>query len=195
MLKNVLSTSDYHRQRDTNVYNLVVSPTSEGGQIHCNTASIRFMPTLHFNQQRASSLLKLTFTLSSSTCFFHVIFGLSFFLWPSTTRSNALLKMWPSSLLNTWPYQWTLFARDNWSMVSYKPSMNIKSVNLFLSLSCTPHIALIMDLSILPKFSSHFPSGTMLHFHTVLPALHNSYKQPLLPLEEIFCQAATHSTP
>ena len=34
----------------------------------------------------------------------------------------------------------------------------------------------------------------MLHFHTVLLALHNSYKQPLSALEETFCHTATHHT-
>ena len=77
-------------------------------------------------------------------------FGLPFFFWP-TSKSNALLKTWPSSLPSTWPYQRTLFAIANWSMVSFKPSMNIKSIDLFLSLSCTSHIALTMDLSVLHK--------------------------------------------
>ena len=46
------------------------------------------------------------------TCFFHVLFRLPFFLWPTSTF-NVLLKTWQSSLLNTWPYQWTLFAIAN----------------------------------------------------------------------------------
>ena len=44
------------------------------------------------------------------------------------------------------------------------------------------------------KFSSHFLSVTMLHFHTVLLALHRSYKQPLPALVEISYHTATHST-
>ena len=129
---------------DTNVHNLVVSPKSEGGQIHLNPAAILLRPTLHLERQSASSPLKPTFTLSSSTCFLHVLFGLPFFLWPSTSKSNALL--------NTWPHQQTLFAIANWSIASFKPSMNIKSVELFPSLSSTPHFALTMDLSNLHKF-------------------------------------------
>ena len=78
-----------------------LSPTSEDGQN--NPAAIWLTPTLHCDRQSASSLLTPTFTLSSSTCFFNVPFGLSFFLWPSTSLSNALLKTWLSSLLNTWP--------------------------------------------------------------------------------------------
>ena len=35
--------------------------------------------------------------------------------------------------------------------VSFKPNRNIKYVDLFLPLSCTPHIALTMDLSVLNK--------------------------------------------
>ena len=67
------------RERDTSVYNMVGSPTSEGGQIHFNPAAIIFTPTLHFNRQNASFLLKPTITLSSLTYFFHVPFGLPFF--------------------------------------------------------------------------------------------------------------------
>ena len=37
-------------------------------------------PTLHFDRQNESSHLKPIFTLSSSICFFHVLFSLSFFL-------------------------------------------------------------------------------------------------------------------
>ena len=83
--------------------NLVLSPTSEGGQIHLNLVAIKFTPTVHFDRQSASSLLKPTFTLFPSTCFFHVLYGLPFFLWLSPSKSNALLNTWPSSLLNTWP--------------------------------------------------------------------------------------------
>ena len=43
-----------------------------------------------FEWQSASPLLKPTFILSSSTCFFHVLFVLPFFHWPSTSRSNTL---------------------------------------------------------------------------------------------------------
>ena len=68
------------RERDTNVENLVESPTIECGQIHLNPAAIWFMPTPHFDRQSAFSFLKLTSTLSSSTCFFHVLLSLPFFL-------------------------------------------------------------------------------------------------------------------
>ena len=125
------------------------------------------MPTLHFDQQSVSSLLKPTFTLSSSTCFFHVPFSLPFFLLPSTSNSNCFLKTWRSYLLNTWPYKQRLLAIANSSMVSFKSNMNIKSVDLFMSLSCTPHIAHTMDLSVLRENPISL-SGTMLHFHTVL---------------------------
>ena len=42
------------------------------------------------------------------------------------------------------------------------------------------------------KFSSIFPSGTMLHFHTELLALHSCSKQPCLALKEIFCIFCIH---
>ena len=79
--------------------------------------------------------------------------------------------------------------------VSHKHTINIKYVDLFLSFSCTPHISLTVDISVLvrckckmsAKFPSHFLSGTMLHFHTVLLALHSFYKLPRSALKEISC--------
>ena len=53
-----------------------------------------------------------------------------------------------------------------------------------LPLSCTPHIAFSMDLSVLRKLPISL-SGTMLHFHTVLLSLHSFYKQPLSAFKEI----------
>ena len=55
---------------ETNVLNMVASPISEVGQIHLNSAAILFTPTLHFELQSASFLLKSTFILSSSTYIF-----------------------------------------------------------------------------------------------------------------------------
>ena len=125
-------------------------------------------------RQSAPSILKPTFTLSSSTCFFHVLLGFPFFLRPSTSKSNALLMTWPSFLLNTWPCQRTLFAMANWSMVSFKPKMNIKSIDIFLSLSCTSHIALTMDLSVLCKIPiSQAPCFTFIQYFLPYIALIN----------------------
>ena len=70
----------YHGERETNISYLVVSSISEGGHIHLNPAAILFTPTLHFERQSVSFLLKPTFILSSSTCFFHILFGLPFLL-------------------------------------------------------------------------------------------------------------------
>ena len=89
---------------------------------------------LHIEQQCASFLLKPTFTLSSSAFFVHVLFGLPYFLWPSKSIFNAVLKTWPSSLLNTWPCQQvllfivSLFAIANRSIITFMPNMSIKSV-------------------------------------------------------------------
>ena len=92
----------------------------------------------------------------TSFSFFDLIFFLwpHFFLWPSTSKFIAYLKTLPSSLLCTWPSsllstclcQRTLFAIANWSIVSINLNISIKSINRFLSLSCTPHIALSVDL-------------------------------------------------
>ena len=77
-------------------------------------------------------------------------------------------------------------------MVLNKP--NIKYLDPFLSLSCTPHIALTMNLSVLHKIPISF-SDTMLHFNTVFQALHNSNKQPLSALKEISCHTANITFP
>ena len=115
------------------------TPTSEGSQIHLKLVVIWLTPTIHFYQQNTSSLLKLTFILSSSSCFLHVLFSLNFFLKLSTSKLNALL--------NTWPYQRTVFSIAKSTIVSIKLKINIKFLALFQSLSCTPHIALTTDLS------------------------------------------------
>ena len=67
-------------RRETNVRYPLVSPTFQGGQILLNLVAIRLAQTFHFERQRASSMLKTTLTLSYSTCLFHVLFRLPFFL-------------------------------------------------------------------------------------------------------------------
>ena len=65
---------------DTNIYTLVVSPFSEDGQIYLNPTANLFRLTFTIERQSASTLLKPTFILSSSTCLIHVLFGLNCFL-------------------------------------------------------------------------------------------------------------------
>ena len=72
-----------------------------------------------------------------------------FFLQPSTQRHSALVKTWLSSFLNTWPYQRTPFAIDNWCMVYFKPNNKMVFTSVFI-LGCTPLIALTMDLHKIP---------------------------------------------
>ena len=83
-------------------------------------------------------------------------------LWPPFLSLTFKLKMLcPSQNMTIFtpqhiytyilPYQLALFAIVNWSMVSFIPNINIKSIDHFLSMSCTPHIALNMDLSVLCK--------------------------------------------
>ena len=67
-------------------------------------------PTLHLVQFKVSSFSKPTLLLSFSTCIFHDFFGRLRFLLPFTSNSNAFLKTYPSSLLNTSPYHLTPFA-------------------------------------------------------------------------------------
>ena len=119
-------------ERDTNAQNVIVSPTSEAGQIHLNPGAILFTSTLHFDRQSAFFLLKRTFALSSSTCPFHLLFSLHFCLWPSTSKSNTLLKTWPSM---TWQ---TLLAIANWSMVHSNPTSTFSIFQLY-STDCSDH--------------------------------------------------------
>ena len=95
----------------------------------------------------------------------------------------------------------------NRSMVSFKSNINIKCIYLFLCLSCTLHIALTMDLSVLKFYRNRiliviviviFYSNRKILIslsfrqHASL-ALHMSYKQPLSALEEISCHTTHHS--
>ena len=100
----------------------------ERSHIYHDLVEFILSPTILFDLQN-TSMLKPTIILSSSTCFFHVLFGLPFFLWSSTSMSNALIKTWLSPLLYTWPCQWILFVIVIWYIVLFKP--NIKSLTLF----------------------------------------------------------------
>ena len=62
-----------------------LNPASEGGQIPLNPTSIRPTPTIHF----AFFLLKPTFTLSSSVCFFCLS---SFDLQPQSSQNKTILS-------------------------------------------------------------------------------------------------------
>ena len=144
---------------------------SEDGQINLYpSTAILLTSMLHFDRQTASSSLKPTFTYSSSTCFLHVLFNLSCFPSPSTSKPNALLRTWPSSLLNTWHSQWTLFVTAIWPIASSSTTSTSNSqIQLYLlvvlHILCSPRIFLSFVI-----FQSHFLLGTMLHFHTVLLA-------------------------
>ena len=65
--------------------------------IVANLEAIWFTPTINFDRQCAFSLLKLTLILFSAAFVFHFLSSLSFFLWPSTSKSNVL-KTWPPSI-------------------------------------------------------------------------------------------------
>ena len=99
-------------------------------------AAIWLTPTLHFDQQSASSLIGANL----HTFFLYLLLQLPFL--PLTSRSNALLK--------TRQCHRTQFAMADRSLFSFKPRMSIKSVHRFSSLSCTPQFSRTMDLSVLP---------------------------------------------
>ena len=84
-------------------------PVNEGGRIYTTLPAISPTPTLHLARFFASSFFKPTLLLSFSTCDLHVFLGRPCFLFPFTSNSNAFLKTWPSSLLNTCLYHLTPF--------------------------------------------------------------------------------------
>ena len=90
-------------------------PLSRNGRIRPILSAIARTPFLHLPQFRAFSTLKPLFSVSSSTCFFQVFFGRPRFLLPLTSRSRAILKTLPSSLLSTCPHHLTPFTVANWS--------------------------------------------------------------------------------
>ena len=61
-------------EKDTSVLNLIVSATSEGGQILLNLMEIRLTPTIHIDQ------LKITLIHSSFISIFLVLFKFPFIL-------------------------------------------------------------------------------------------------------------------
>ena len=163
-------TSTYKREKDQCLQSSSIQNNwrwPDSPQPSCNMI---YISTLHWSAKcifpSQTSLhtffLKLLFPCPLCPPHFPLILNLK--------KSNALLKMWPSAILNTWQYQLTLFAKANRSKVSFKPSMNIKSVYLFLSLRCTLHMVHTMNFNDFIKFTYHILSGTMLHFHTVLLA-------------------------
>ena len=147
------------------------------------------MPKLQFDQQSASSLLNPTFTLSYSTCLFHVLFILRFFLLPTSSKSHTHHKTWPSSLLNTWPYQRTLFSIANWSIVSFKPNITIKS--LLFSIYELYATNYSHHGSLCPSKNSQLSFWCHASLPCRIDGLHSSHKQPLSALEEISLQRLT----
>ena len=95
-------------------------------------------------------ILNLPFSTSSSAFLF------SFDLQP---QNLLLFSNHVHPLSSTHDHGNGLFAIANWSMVSFKPNMNIKLIDLFLSLSCTPHIALTWIFMSFVKFPYIFLSG------------------------------------
>ena len=150
---------------------MVVYPMSEGDQIHLNPAAIQLMPTLHFDRQSASSILKPSITLPFSTCFFHVLFELQ--------PQNLMLSQ-DMTILS--PQQMNIPKNT----VCH---INIKSVDLLpvLHTLFSPWISLSFI-----KFPSHFQAPC---FTTIQLALHNSCKQPISAIHEISSNTASDRTP
>ena len=116
---------------------------------------------------------------SSSTCY-HIFASLSFFdLQPQSLTPFSRQDHSPSL---TYDHTNTLFAIDNYSIVSFKPNMSIKSLALFIFelyfIDCS-HRGFVCPLT---YSDITFPG--MLHLHTELLALHCSCKQPFSVLQE-----------
>ena len=91
-------------------------PLDRDGWIYPIPYTIVHTLPLHLSQFGVSSF-KPIFSFSSSTCFFQVFFGHSYFFLPLTLRSRATPKTLSSSLFSTCPYHLTPFAVANPSIV------------------------------------------------------------------------------
>ena len=143
----------------------VVSPTSESGLIHLNLVAIILMPTIHLDRQRASpfSSQPSQFFPQPALSMLHSASFSSFDLQPQCIMPFSRHDHHPLQHI-TIPIN-TVIA--NWSMVSFKPNINIKSLVHVLFLSCVLHVALTNYLSFQHKFSSNFSQAP---FHTELLA-------------------------
>ena len=103
----------------------------------------------------ANNLSPSTQTASSDkhTSYTYLL-SITFLLWPSPSSCCALPY--------TGPFQWTLFTIAKWSVASLKSDIRTKSSILFMSLSCTPHPPLTVDL----YCNSHMSSPLRHHTHT-----------------------------
>ena len=90
---------------------------------------------LHHNAlSTASSFFIQICSMCSSICLFHVIFDRPRPLLPATSKSNALLKISPLSILKTCSYHRTPLALACPFKISFKPSKLISSWLLLFSI-------------------------------------------------------------
>ena len=139
-------------------------PLSGDGRIH---PSLPQLFALHLSILLDSSFLfKPIFSVFSSTYFFVVFFGRPCFLLPLTSKSRTTLKTLSSSLFSTCLCHLTPFAVANPFTVSFKPSMSICSLVVFLSITFRPQTALMIALSVLLKivFSFSFKRHVLLPY-------------------------------
>ena len=66
---------------------VIVSTASDGGHIHQNIGTITLMPTIHFEEQSASSLLKPTF----SAFFINMLLAFLAFISPFNRQHQTLI--------------------------------------------------------------------------------------------------------
>ena len=149
--------------------------------------SIRLLPTLHFDQHSTSSLLKSTFMLCSSTCIFHVLFSLHFFIWDFTSNPMPFSRhdhpLSPQHIPPNIVYHSQLFYAF---ILNQHQVINSFSTFQMYFTDCCQHGSLSYV-----KFPSHLLSSTMLHLNIELLALHSSCKQPHSALEKTSCNIAT----
>ena len=174
---------------------------------------------LHPSFSRTTAVWILTLFLCLNCCLWHfiVMTSLAMFLdgfsWFYVWFFCFILFQWPLLVHEFW-CQWPLvhgfYVSDLWFMASMSVTFGswlLMSVtfgslyriylrNIFFCLSALLHTLLSPWIFMsFVRFPSNFLSGTMLHFHAMLLALHISHEKPLSAFEEISCHAATHDTP
>ena len=115
---------------------------------------IVFTTSCHFIRSHASSFTSPFFFISFFTCFFHVCFGLP--ILPLASNFKAFTITVSSSFLTTWLYHRILVALAIQSKDPFMFNMSINSSLLLRSNSFTPHIALIIALSVLLRIAIFF---------------------------------------
>ena len=180
--------------KETNVLNLLVCPTREGGLIHLNIEAISSTPTVHLDHQKqifsAQTNLHAFFFFYFCNLLLSHPFQPIFFPFTFTLKLQCLLQHHTTTPLNTHDYTNAHCSPiANGIIVSFKPNICTMALIIFPSLRWIWHTALNIHLCVLCK------NPTMLAFmnHTSeLQILNSSHKQPPTSLQETSFHTGTH---